>query len=52
MSVIEQSDNDVIEAYLDAVWMERGLSENTLTAYRGDLRRFADWLGRRIPARV
>ncbi len=45
MSVIEQSDNDVIEAYLDAVWMERGLAENTLTAYRGDLRRFADWLG-------
>ena len=47
MSVIEQSDNDIIEAYLDAVWMERGLSENTLTAYRGDLRRFADWLARR-----
>ncbi len=45
MSVIEQSDNDVIEAYLDAVWMERGLAENTLTAYRGDLRRFAEWLG-------
>lgn len=47
MSVIEQSDNDVIEAYLDAVWMERGLAENTLTAYRGDLKRFADWLARR-----
>ncbi len=47
MSVIEQSDNDVIEAYLDAVWMERGLAENTLTAYRGDLKRFADWLAQR-----
>ena len=47
MSVIEQSDSDVIEAYLDAVWMERGLSENTLTAYRGDLKRFADWLAER-----
>ncbi len=44
MSAIEQSDHDVIEAYIDAVWMERGLSENTLTAYRGDLKRFAEWL--------
>ncbi len=44
MSAIELSDRDVIEAYIDAVWMERGLSENTLTAYRGDLKRFAEWL--------
>ncbi len=44
MSAIEQSDHDVIEAYIDAVWMERGLSENTLTAYRGDLKRLAEWL--------
>jgi len=26
-----------IEAYLDEVWLERGLSENTLSAYRRDL---------------
>ncbi len=36
-----------IEAYLDAVWMERGLSANTLTAYRSDLLFFATWLERR-----
>jgi len=27
----------VIERFLDAIWMERGLSENTLGAYRADL---------------
>lgn len=33
-----------IEGFLDAMWMERGLSENTLTAYRYDLGGLAAWL--------
>jgi integrase/recombinase XerD len=39
-----QSDGDVIAVFLDALWMERGLSPNTLDAYRTDLNRFAVWL--------
>jgi integrase/recombinase XerD len=35
------------DRFLDAVWMERGLSELTLTAYRSDLTAFCRWLGRR-----
>jgi len=37
-------DQELVETYVDAVWMERGLAENTLLAYRSDLRRFAAWL--------
>lgn len=33
-----------IDAFCDAVWLEQGLSANTLAAYRGDLRLFARWL--------
>lgn len=33
-----------IERFLDALWMERGLSDNTLAAYRNDLTRFSVWL--------
>jgi len=33
-----------IERFLDALWMERGLSDNTLAAYRNDLQQFAGWL--------
>jgi integrase/recombinase XerD len=33
-----------IETYLDALWIERGLSQNTLLAYRRDLGAFATWL--------
>lgn len=33
-----------IERYLDSLWMERGLSENTLSAYRRDLTLFSEWL--------
>lgn len=33
-----------IERFLDALWMERGLSDNTLAAYRNDLTQFAHWL--------
>ena len=32
-----------IDNFLDAIWMERGLGENTLQAYRSDLCAFAEW---------
>jgi len=32
-----------IDAFLDAVWLEDGLAENTLVAYRRDLTSFAKW---------
>lgn len=34
-----------IERYIDALWIEKGLSDNTLSSYRRDLRQFNDWLG-------
>jgi len=33
-----------IDAFLDTVWLEDGLSANTLAAYRRDLSAFAAWL--------
>ena len=33
-----------IERYIDAMWIEKGLSDNTLSSYRRDLRQFNDWL--------
>ncbi len=35
-----------IERYIDAMWMEKGLSDNTLNSYRRDLRQFNDWLAK------
>ena len=37
----------VIGRFLDAVWMERGLSANTLAAYRADLVALSRWLALR-----
>ena len=34
----------VIDQFLDALWLERGLSDNTLSAYRSDLYSYSDWL--------
>ncbi len=34
----------LIEEFCDALWLEDGLSKNTLDAYRRDLLLFADWL--------
>lgn len=39
-------DRAVIEGFADALWMERGLSQNTLVAYQSDLRSFAVWIDR------
>ena len=37
----------LIEQFLDALWMERGLAEQTLHAYRSDLCKFSLWLDAR-----
>lgn len=39
-----ETDTVVIEQFADALWMERGLSNNTLQAYQSDLRKLAAWL--------
>ena len=33
----QSADHGLVEQFLDAMWMERGLSENTLVSYRTDL---------------
>ena len=33
-----------IDAFIDALWLEDGLSKNTLAAYRRDLTLYGDWL--------
>lgn len=37
-------DNQLMEQFLDASWMEKGLSENTLNSYRLDLTKLCFWL--------
>lgn len=37
---------DLIDAFCDALWLEDGLAQNTLAAYRRDLSQFAAWLAR------
>ena len=39
----------VIEQFLDTIWLEKGLSENTLEAYRSDLTKFSDYLNKQLP---
>lgn len=39
------SNISLVESFLDAIWLEQGLSENTLAAYRTDLVKFCDYIG-------
>lgn len=41
---IPVSEQKCIEVFIDHLWMENGLSENTLSAYRNDLANFSFWL--------
>lgn len=41
---LPRSEQQLIENFIDHLWMENGLSENTLAAYRNDLASFALWL--------
>lgn len=38
------NNQQLIDGFLDALWTERGLSQNTLAAYGRDLKTWADWL--------
>lgn len=39
--------NGLIDQFLDTLWLERGLAEHTLGAYRSDLEKFSSWLDNR-----
>lgn len=41
---VENSGDPIIDQFLDAVWMEKGLSGNSLSAYRQDLFALSQWL--------
>ena len=41
---LPQQSQQAIDLFLDALWLEDGLSANTLAAYRRDLTLYADWL--------
>ena len=45
-----QSQSD-IDSFIDALWLEDGLSKNTLAAYRRDLSLYAQWLSHSAPER-
>ena len=41
------TDTSTIDAYLDELWLQRGLARNTLNAYRRDLQACEKWLANR-----
>lgn len=41
------ADDPLLDEFCDALWLEDGLSKNTLESYRRDLRQFAVWLEKR-----
>lgn len=43
-TAMHAQDQAFIEQFLDALWLERNLAENTLSSYRLDLRSLAEWL--------
>jgi integrase/recombinase XerD len=44
--VVITGNQQLIDLFVDALWLESGLSKNTLSAYRSDLTQFAKFLGR------
>ncbi len=50
MSADLQTSLSAIDVFVDALWLEDGLSRNTLAAYRRDLTLYAQWLAQQQPA--
>jgi len=47
IAVVASASQASVDAFIDALWLEDGLSKNTLEAYRRDLTLYAQWLGPR-----
>lgn len=41
---MKRADEPLLDAFCDSLWLEDGLSRNTLESYRRDLRQFSNWL--------
>jgi integrase/recombinase XerD len=41
------ANDDLLDRFCDALWLEDGLSRNTLSSYHRDLRQFAEWMAKR-----
>jgi len=41
---MSDSDRQILDAFIDNIWIEKGLSQNTLDSYRSDLEQFSIWL--------
>src|SRR3990167_2315987 len=52
MSADLQTSLSAIDVFVDALWLEGGLSRNTLAAYRRDLTLYAQWLAQQQPAQT
>jgi integrase/recombinase XerD len=44
---VQQQESALIEQFLDALWLERNLAENTLASYRLDLQALDAWLNQK-----
>jgi integrase/recombinase XerD len=48
MKALSSKDAPLIDEFCDALWLEDGLSRNTLDAYRQDLVQFTQWLDKQL----
>lgn len=44
---LPEADSALLDAFCDGIWLEDGLSRNTLSGYRSDLLQLASWLAAR-----
>ena len=38
---MSDSDRQILDAFIDNIWIEKGLSQNTLDSYKSDLEQFS-----------
>ena len=46
---MSDSDRQILDAFIDNIWIEKGLSQNTLDSYKSDLEQFSIWLEKNHP---
>ncbi|MCX8522259.1 MAG: site-specific integrase, partial [Rhodoferax sp.] len=47
MPTLPTASMEAIDGFIDSLWLEEGLSRNTLSAYRQDLTLYCQWLAER-----
>ena len=43
---MNRDERQILDAFIDTIWIEKGLSTNTLNSYKTDVEKYLNWISK------